>query len=152
MQPAVERSLEQAVAPPPSLQADMLDLLEESMTAGPDSKPHPQPFSQRRSMFSASDGKVGCSCCHVTVIIMIQKMQGVDDKRGVAGEELHSEEQVLPGTVSEMKEFADFASSTACYHLNCFLPEVKVHLPTKHFLETLYNRQVYTVTLTSYDL
>ena len=59
----------------------------------------------------------------------------------MSGEEkLHSEELVLPGTVAEMKEFADFASSTARYHLNCFLPEVKVHLPSKYFLETLYNR------------
>lgn len=54
----------------------------------------------------------------------------------------HSEELVLPGTVEEMKEFADFASSMARYHLDCFFPEVRVHLPSKRFLETLYNRYI----------
>ena len=61
---------------------------------------------------------------------------------GEGGAELHSEELVLPGTVEEMKEFADYASSSAHYQLSCFFPEVRVHLPSKHFLETLYNRYV----------
>lgn len=56
------------------------------------------------------------------------------------GHEVHSEELVLPGTVSEMDEFEQFASNTACYSINCTMPEVRVHLPNKHFLETLYNR------------
>ena len=52
----MESSLEQDSAPPPPQHyTDMLNLLEESMEAESSSKPHPQPFSQRRSMFSAGD-------------------------------------------------------------------------------------------------
>lgn len=66
----------------------------------------------------------------------MQDRQGGEERQ----QDLHSEQLILPGTVTEMKEFADFASSTARYHVNCFLPEVRVHLPSKRFLETLYYR------------
>lgn len=60
VQPEQVSCLEQKVQPTPYSQ--MLDLLEESMTA--DVKAVPQPFSQRKSMFSASDvsGKVCRGC------------------------------------------------------------------------------------------
>ena len=67
--------------------------------------------------------------------IMCWQGAGAKQEEGV-----HSEELVLPGTVEEMKEFADFASSMTRYHLDCFFPEVRIHLPSKRFLETLYNR------------
>lgn len=59
---------------------------------------------------------------------------------GSAEETILSEELVLPGTITEMNSFKQAVSSTAHYCVNCLLPEVRVHLPSKHFLETLYNR------------
>ena len=68
VQPVAESSLEQDRAPPtPSLHTDVLDLLEESVTSDAGPKPHPQPFSQRRSMFSAGGDEVHC-IGHVTVM------------------------------------------------------------------------------------
>lgn len=59
VQPDVLNSgLEQKPVPTQDSSLHMLDLLEESMGDGVDSPPppsDPQPFSQRRSMFSAGD-------------------------------------------------------------------------------------------------
>ncbi len=47
-----------------------------------------------------------------------------------------------------MEEFEQFASSTSRYSVKCELPEIRIHLPSKHFLETLYNRyQLYAAEL-----
>ena len=56
------------------------------------------------------------------------------------GGDIHSEERVLPGSVTEMNDFEAHASNTARYLITGRLPEVRLHLPSKHFLETLYNR------------
>jgi len=53
---------------------------------------------------------------------------------------VHSEERVLPGNLAEMNEFESHASNTARYLITCHLPEVRIHLPSKQFLEALYNR------------
>ena len=53
---------------------------------------------------------------------------------------VHSEEHILPGSVSELNDFEQQTATTACYAVHCNLPEVRVHLPSKQFLETLYNR------------
>ncbi len=82
----------------------------------------------------AMHGRV-CEMCHV-----LQQGRAEGGEESSEGEGVHSEEFVFPGSVSEMKEFADCASSSAQYHLNCSFPDVRVHLPSKHFLETLYNR------------
>ena len=55
---------------------------------------------------------------------------------------VHSEELIIPGSPEEMAEFEQHASSVAQYSVNCSLPSVNVHLPSKAFLETLYNRCV----------
>lgn len=51
-----------------------------------------------------------------------------------------SEEHVLPGSMTEMNEFESHASNTTRYLVTGHLPEVKIHLPSKNFLEALYNR------------
>jgi len=78
----------------------------------------PSPFSKRRAMFST--GK------------MVE--------RGENGEEVHSEELVMPGSSREMAEFEQHAVSMTRCSVTCTLPSVNIHLPSKAFLETLYNR------------
>ena len=63
----------------------------------------------------------------------------VQEEAGQGGD-IHSEELILPGSVLEMDDFEQQASATACYSIKCCVPEIRVHLPSKHFLETLYNR------------
>ena len=48
----------------------------------------------------------------------------------------------MPGSPAEMAGFEQHASSTAQYSVTCSLPSVDVHLPSRVFLETLYNRCV----------
>jgi len=78
----------------------------------------PSPFSKRRAMFST--GK------------MVE--------RGENGEEVHSEELVMPGSSREMAEFEQHAVSLTRCSVMCTIPSVSIHLPSKDFLETLYNR------------
>ncbi len=52
----------------------------------------------------------------------------------------HSEQLVLPGSPQEMATFEQHASSLAQYAVRCTLPTVSIHLPSKRFLDTLYNR------------
>ena len=55
-------------------------------------------------------------------------------------EDVHSEELVLPGTIEEMTQFESHASSTAQYSISASFPSINIHIPSKRFLETLYNR------------
>ena len=59
-----------------------------------------------------------------------------------ADEEVHSEELVMPGSLRELAEFEQHATSLARCSVSCTLPSVHIHLPNKSFLETLYNRWV----------
>ena len=59
---------------------------------------------------------------------------------GDADEEVHSEELVMPGSSREMAEFEQHATSLARCTVRCTLPSIHVHLPSKGFLEILYNR------------
>lgn len=74
-------------------------------------------------------------------------MLDVQEEARGGGEEgdAHSEELILPGSVSEMNDFEQHASTTACYSVSCCVPEIRVHLPSKRFLETLYNRSVHAL-------
>ena len=60
--------------------------------------------------------------------------------QGENGEEVHSEELVMPGSLREMAEFEQHAISLTRCSVTCTLPSVNIHLPSKGFLETLYNR------------
>ena len=64
----------------------------------------------------------------------------VQGEGGEADEEVHSEELVMPGSSREMAEFEQYATSLAHCTVRCTLPSVHIHLPSKGFLETLYNR------------
>ena len=75
---------------------------------------------------------VVCTCVCVCVCV-----QG---EGGEADEEVHSEELVMPGSSREMAEFEQYATSLARCTVRCTLPSVHIHLPSKGFLETLYNR------------
>ena len=55
---------------------------------------------------------------------------------------MHSEVLVLPGSGREMEEFERHAAAHAHYAVACTLPLVDVHIPSRKFLETLYNRWV----------
>ena len=56
----------------------------------------------------------------------------------------HGEELVMPGSREEMEEFEQHAASTTRYALKCVVPSARLHLPCKAFLDTLYNRYMYT--------
>ena len=58
---------------------------------------------------------------------------------GTAPQE-HTEQLVTPGSRSEMEEFEQFSSALSQYSVSLHLPTVCVHLPSKRFLEILYNR------------
>ena len=73
-------------------------------------------------------------CVCVCVCVCVQG-EGSD-----ADEEVHSEELVMPGSSREMAEFEQHATALARCAVRCTLPSVHIHLPSKGFLETLYNR------------
>ena len=54
----------------------------------------------------------------------------------------HSEELVMPGDSEEMARFESVAMASAQYCVTCSIPFMSVHIPSKAFLENLYNRFV----------
>ena len=77
-------------------------------------------------------------------------LQGFEED-GTAPQE-HTEQLVTPGSRSEMEEFERFSSALSQYSVSLHLPTVCLHLPSKRFLEILYNRckSVYCMRLNSY--
>ena len=53
-----------------------------------------------------------------------------------------SEELVMPGDSEEMAQFESIAMASAQYCITCSIPFLSVHIPSKAFLENLYNRFV----------
>ena len=56
-----------------------------------------------------------------------------------------SEELVMPGDSEEMAQFESVAMASAQYCITCSIPFLSVHIPSKAFLENLYNRFVQQV-------
>ncbi|XP_071833635.1 autophagy-related protein 2 homolog A-like isoform X2 [Apostichopus japonicus] len=50
------------------------------------------------------------------------------------------DQMVMPGDPDEMAEFIDTSTKSSRFSLQLTLPNVSVHLPSKDFLETIYNR------------
>ncbi len=51
-----------------------------------------------------------------------------------------SEQMVMPGDLDEMREFSDKAISNARIVMDLVIPSINILLPSKDFMELLYNR------------
>ena len=52
----------------------------------------------------------------------------------------HAEELVMPGTREEMDQFEHHTVSRSRCAVTCTIPSLRVHLPSKEFMEILFNR------------
>ena len=55
-------------------------------------------------------------------------------------EDYSSKQLVLPASQDEMNNYESHLSSTSHYTLSISLPTINIHIPSKEFLEALYNR------------
>ena len=49
-------------------------------------------------------------------------------------------EEVMPGSRDEVHQFEEATKDRASNMLKCFMPVLKLHLPSQHFYSTLYHR------------